>query len=433
MKRLPLVLLALVLTSACTVNIDTGSGSSTGEDSSTSASSAPSLDSSGEPGASISAGWAPAPGLTNIMNLDIPGQQSVMGMVVEGDLILASVLDTTNEEDTNMALVYSTDAGATWNDGGALILPESQYPRGLALTDKGLVMVGVTATPGSERTTYSAVLASAAAPNWQLTEVPAGEAFAGDVSLGGVQWIDGTIVVAGSVKKQVSKNDYDSVPVLWGTQDYGQNWVKSEVEVSGSTDTSVADFIIAPDGSWNLLGQAYQGGSANGARQFSVGWLRSVDGGDSFELMYPDALDADYDQGYDAAAFSADASAIVGWDERSEEGEDVSALWTDLAGDFTRVASDGLVPVEGEQPAGEFLSGAVFYKGDLLVWGSPTGDYPTDVIRFWKVTEQGLSPVFDLEGSGVYVSNAQVVGDGLLLGGMTLGTDRDPAVWYGTL
>ncbi len=247
------------------------------------------------------------------------------------------------------------------------------------------------------------------------------------VQLQDIVSVGGTWVIAGYVAgKPDDMGKQHPVGVLWRSSDRGRSWTRQVIAVAGVVDMVVKELVIAPDGSWNVIGQVSEGDLIT---QYDAMWLRSTDEGRSFTRMGVKGLTTDYDQGATRIVFSADGSAgMLGWTELSEDHGRVSALWLKVPGhDMSPVSAEAL-EIDGAGTTGEFVDGILWNQDQLVAWGSADGSYPMPDAQFWNLDGGQLMPTATLPGNGTAldVSRILAVGDSLLGFGFS-GQDIDQA------
>lgn len=436
LRTLALATTALLLASGCSASVTVGEDATEGP-----TSSAPTGSSAPAPALDGDEGAEPAqptlgPGFTMVSgDLGAPGTNGFSA--VAGDAaVVAATTYSYSEEDLDAGLATSTDGGMTWQLSGPLDLPDGQRFSDLMITDEGIVAVGSSRISRDNRSIDRALIAVAAAPDYQLEEVPTPEEFAGNVELAAV-FADGSDwVIIGTTAKRAGKDttETDEHPTVWRSPDQGATWTRTVVDVKGSSDTPLYGFTLGPDGSWNLYGQSH---SDRGDAQFDAAWLRSTDQGSTFQLMYPDQFRRDHDQGATALAFSpSGAVAVLGWDEIVENGDDISVLWAGPAGTAPSVIGDPAIPVQGGTPPDEFLTGVLWDNETLVTWGTSDGSYPASDVQFWSFDGTELIPSTTLPGDGSMVGLQRILTNGeiaLLFGSAGDGEQQNLAVWAGTL
>jgi hypothetical protein len=434
--RLVAAMFALLAT-GCSAGTPSGDGAPVGTAATPSGAATATALPSVEPDApipSLSASTAPGPADWTLVSdsLARPAAQVAFDAARDGQLVVASVLTEDSPEDYDAGVVYSQDGGRTWMWGGVLAAPGRTFPESIMLVSDGAVMVGSTQTGEAGSGDSSAFMARAVAPEFVPEAVALPEAFAGtSVHLQSIVSVDGEWVVAG----YVIEDSGDPQAALWRSSDEGATWNRQDVRVKGTTGVAVKQLAIAPDGSWNLIGQSTQGDIVD---QYDALWLTSSDHGRTFTRVSPAVFKGDFDQGAESISFSPDGKvAIVGWDEVTDEhGANVSALWISVPGHGVKRIGNPRVAVKGGTPPEEFLDGVV-WKGETAVgWGSTTGEYPMDEVQFWVLKDAELSPTTALSAGDRPLAVARILTapDGDLAFGLVGDLDvADVAVWSGTL
>lgn len=392
------------------------------------------------PSATASQAPSAAPGAFRLVSQDLvkEGPQTILDASSKGTAVVASVVSQTTDTDYDAGLVFSTDSGDTWRWGGIVAEPGVTFPDAIVATDKGAVMVGTTqASDAAGAVSSSAFIAVAGAPDYVPQQVQTPAEFEGqNVHLQDIATISGVLLVVGWEETTVEGADHAvRTAYMWRSSDAGATWQKSKITVPGSTDNSLEQIVFAPDGSWNLIGQAAYG---DGANQYDALWLKSTDAGATFALMNQDVLSAPLDQGATRITFASDGSAaILGWEEVADgEAARNSALWVSAADQkLTRIGTT-TVPVSGGSPPGEFINGIMWDALQLAAWGSATGAYPMDNVQFWGLNGPELTQSTMLSGDGtpLAVSKILVGTDSALAFGFR-GKDlasADVAIWKGS-
>ncbi len=366
------------------------------------------------------------------------GAQLVFDAAADGSTAVASVLSEVSADDYDAGIVYSQDAGATWAWGGLVADAGQTFPEGILLVADGAVIVGTNQVNKGGGLESRAFVAVAAAPGFEPKEVDLPEQFAGNgVHLQDIVAVDGEWVIAGYTQgKPDDKGRTRQTAVLWRSSDEGANWTKQVLKVPGGQDTVIKQLVIAPDGTWNAVGQVSSGDLIS---QYDPMWMTSTDGGKTFTLQGTDVLTGDFDQGANRIAINDDGSvAILGWDEvTDEEHSTVSAMWLAVPGhDLARLGDSG-VPVAGGTPQGQFLDGILWDEDTLVAWGSADGVYPMPDVQFWALSGGQLEPSATLPGNGTALAVSRILtgGDTVLAFGFT-GEDIDQAdvgIWRGSL
>jgi hypothetical protein len=365
-----------------------------------------------------------------------PGAQVILDASANGSSVVASVLSQTSETDYDAGLAFSTDAGSTWSYGGFVADTGLTFPEGIAATSNGAVMVGTNQVQGQSGATSRAFIAVAEAPKYTLVALPIPKEFQGEnVHLQDVGVIADVIIVVGW--EQGTPDASGNAPrtsYMWRSTDGAKTWTRAKIDIPGSTDNSLEQIAFAADGSWNLIGQAVFG---DGANQYDPVWLKSVDGGATFQLTNQDVFAAPLDQGATRIEFSGDGrAAILGWDEvKDGNASRASALWVSGPDQKLKRIGTTEVPVNGGTPPGEFINGILWDNIDLAAWGSATGSYPMDNVQFWGLTPDGLAQSTMLPGNGTPLAVSRILvgtGQSLMFGftGKDLAS-ADATVWKG--
>jgi hypothetical protein len=280
-------------------------------------------------------------------------------------------------------------------------------------------------------------MATAMAPDFVPIEVPLPKQFGGgSVHLQDVNIVNGEWIVAGY--EVVSKDAQDQGQpsgVLWRSVDEGRTWTRQTVSAKGLKSLAIKGMAIAPDGSWNVVGQ---GSTGDLVKQYDAVWLRSTDAGASFTSVSPKQLSGDFDQAANRITFSKGGSAaIVGWDEVTDEhGANVSALWISSPGHGVQRIGGPRIPVQPTTPLGEFLDGVVWQGETPIAWGSTTGEYPMADVQFWALKGAELVPTTTLPGNGTPLAIAQILpgqAEALALGFVGPEDQGEVTVWSGRL
>jgi len=432
---------AALLVTGCSASVSVGSPSS-----SESASAATSAPASPQPSVNPSAASSVAssaepnsgPFVLVSQGLEKEGAQVALDAAANDSVAVASVLSQTTADDYDAGIVYSGDGGQTWTWGGVVADAGKSYPEAIALVPAGAIMVGTNQVVAGDTVASRAFLAAASAPDYVPRAVDPPAEFSGDdVHLQDVVVVGDEWVVAGYEQgKADASGASKQTSVLWRSADQGATWSKQVIDVPGSSDNSIKQLVVAPDGSWNVVGQV---AFDKGSNQYDPMWLRSTDGGATFDLVGKQELAGPFDQGVTRIVFAADGSAaLLGWDEVTDEGgSTASALWTsdpDLA--VTRVGTTE-VPVLGGTPPGEFIDGILWDGATLAAWGSPTGDYPMDNVQFWGLLGGQLTQSSMLSGGGTPIAVGRI-----LIGGNTALAfgfsgaqlpEADVAIWRGAI
>ena len=427
----------------CSASVSVGSASSSGSASAAasapaSSSSAPEREPSTDTSLPASAEPNSGPFVLVSQGLEKEGAQAALDASANDSAAVASVLSETTADDYDAGIVYSGDGGATWTWGGVLADAGKSYPEAIALVPAGAIMVGTNQVVAGDAVASRAFLAAASAPDFVPRAVEPPEQFAGDdVHLQDVVVVGDEWVVAGYLQGEADASGVSKqTSVLWRSADQGATWTKQVIDVPGSSDNSIKQLVIAPDGSWNLVGQVVYDKQAN---QYDPLWLRSTDAGATFDVMSKQELAGPFDQGVTRIVFAADGSAaLLGWDEVTDEsGSTASALWT--SGPDMTVSRVGTteVPVVGGTPPGEFIDGILWDGPTLAAWGSPTGDYPMDNVQFWGLIGGQLTQSSMLSGGGTPIAVGRI-----LIGGNTALAfgfsgaqlpEADVAIWRGSI
>lgn len=444
MRRYALAAAAFVLLVGCSASVSVGTDAPSGEASAGSSASAPAPSGGATPGASASAGSeasaAPSvgPGFTLVsQNLAEPGRGGFSAVGGLDAVVAAATYTIVSDDDYDVGMVFSTDGGMTWTRGGVITQPALQILSSLMVTEKGVVMVGHSSVKKGDSFVNEALIVAAPAPDYVPEVVDNPPEFAGNVSLISV-FKDGTDwVIIGSTDKADRKNIEESndFPTVWRSADEGSTWSANVLSIPGSQDTPLSSFTLGPDGSWNLFGESYPG---SGDQQFNAAWLRSTDSGASFELMYPKAFAGIHDQGARRGVFSASgAIAIDGWDEVTDQGDEVSVAWAAGAGEQIQAIGSPELPVEGGTPPGDFVDGLLWDNETLVMWGSADGSYPMPDVQFWAFDGAQFVPTTTLPGDGELVAVSRILtsaGTALAFG--TTGPDKEQrnlGIWAGQL
>jgi len=422
----------VVLLAGCSSGAATSSSSSTGGAGSPTASGAASSAPSAAPSSA-----APAGGLTIVsQGLKKDGAQVILDASQADSSVFASVLSQTNADDYDAGLAVSTDGGATWRWGGFVPDKGKTFPEGVVATGDGAVMVGSTEVTSGSSVSSKAFLAVANAPDFAPQPLSPKEFEGDNIHLQDVAIISGTWIVVGWQQAQPdAKGQAPRTSFLWRSGDKGATWTRTKLEVPDSVDNSVEQIVEAPDGSWNIVGQAVFG---DGSNQYDPIWLKSTDAGNTFTLTNKDAFAAPLDQGATRIEFAGDGSAaVLGWDEVTDgNAARASALWVSGADQKLQRIGTTSVPVSGGTPPGEFIDGILWDNTTLAAWGSPTGSYPMDNVQFWGLTKDGLTQSTMLPGNGTPLAISRIIvgkTDTLAFGftGKDL-AGADAAVWKGT-
>jgi hypothetical protein len=438
LRTFALATTALLLASGCTASVTGETDSAEGQ-----ASSAPPGSAApAQPSAESSA--APAqptlgPGFTLVSgDLGGTGFNNVSAVGGAGDVVAAATYVNDGEQ-MDAGMVISTDGGMTWQLRGPVSLPDDQALRGLMLVDQGVVLVGSTTRTLDDGFSRDALIMVAPAPDYELEVIPTPQEFSGDVNLLGVVPDGDDWVILGTTRKgKADSKLITSVVTVWRSPDEGATWSRTAVEVDGSSDNPVSGFLLGTDGSWNLYGTSYpEFGGGNGLKQFDASWLRSTDSGATFELMYPRGFSGSLDQNADTMAMSASgAVAFTGWDEVTESGETIAALWAGPAGEPVSRIGDPRVPVQGGTPDGNFLNGVLWDDETLVAWGPSDGLGVSDDVQFWAFDGSQLVPTTALPGNGSQIMVKQSLSNGtlvLLFGSVGDGEQQNVGVWAGSL
>jgi hypothetical protein len=364
--------------------------------------------------------------------LSRPGAQTAFDAAADGATVVASVLTEDTPGNFDSGLVYSTDSGASWNWGGVVADAGSTFPEGVLLESEGAVIVGTNQVDGPNGTQSRAFMAVAKAPGFVPLEVDLPREFRGrGVQLQDIISVDGEWVVAGYIEGAPDEGGKTHPKgMLWRSSDRGSTWTRQRIEVPGVTDVVVKALVVAPDGSWNAVGQV---GSGDVFAQYDALWLTSTDGGQTFTRKGAKALSGDYDQGATRIEFSTDGSAaILGWTEVTEDHGSDSALWVEVPGHDLSQVGEGGVPVKGSNPSGQFVDGVLWSGSSLLAWGSADGSYPMPDAQFWSLTGGQLVPAATLPGNGKTLAVSRILTvKGLLLAFGLVGDleQADVGVW----
>jgi hypothetical protein len=372
------------------------------------------------------------------VGLERPGAQVVFDADQAGQTVVASVLSEVTPGDYDAGLVYSRDGGGSWKWGGIAAGSGRTFPEGVMLIDGGAVIVGATQSGDGAQMISRAFMARAVSPNYSLEELTLPAAFDGDgVHLQDVIDVDGEWVVAGYVAALVDPDKpRRPMAALWRSSDQGATWARQDIKMKGLQELSITQIAIAPDGSWNLVGQ---GGSGDIFAQYDAVWLSSTDRGATFTREAQKGLAGDFDQGASSISFADDGSAaITGWDEVNDEhGTAVSALWVSAPGHgVTRIGGPKIAIWDAETPPGQFLDGAVWHGNTPILWGSANGDYPAEKVQFWTIKGSKLQPTTSLSAAGTPLAVATILdgSTGALAFGLMGELDQaDVGVWRGTL
>jgi hypothetical protein len=432
MRRIAALSAAVLLVAACSSSTSTGNSAGT----------SPRASGSGAPAPSTStapSGSAAAAGTFTLVSRSLAkeGAQVVLDASAADTTVVGSVLSQTTADDYDAGLVFSTDNGATWAWGGIVSDPGRTFAEAIASTPSGAIMVGTNEVTTQTGVTSKAFIAAAAAPDYVLKQVTPSAEFDGpNVHLQDIATISGVWIVVGwGQDAPDASGNTPRTSYMWRTTDTGATWTRQRIDIPGSTDNSIEQIVFGPDGSWNLIGQAV---FDDGANQYDPIWLKSIDGGATFKLTNQDVLTAPFDQGATRIAFAGDGSAaILGWDEVSDGGSRVSALWASGADQKLTEIGTTSVPVNGGTPPGEFINGILWDGTQLAAWGTPTGAYPMDNVQFWAVTSTGLLQSSLLPGNGTPIAvSKMLVGTTSALAFGFAGQDlasADVAIWRGTL
>jgi hypothetical protein len=385
-----------------------------------------------------SASSTPRPGAFQLVSQGLAkdGAQVVLDASAADTTVVAAVLSQATAEDNDAGLVFSTDNGSTWKWGGVVADPGRTFPEAIASTPDGAIIVGTTETTTQNGVTSAAFIAAAGAPEYTLKQVQPTKEFDGpNVHLQDIATISGVWVVVGWEQSEPDANgNAPRTSYMWRSNDNGANWSRQQVDIPGSSDNSLEQIVFAPDGSWNLIGQAVFG---DGANQYDPVWLKSVDAGATFQLTAQEALSAPFDQGATRLSFAGDGSpAILGWDEVSDGAQRVSALWASGPDQKLQRIGSAAVPVSGGTPPGEFINGILWDGPRLAAWGSATGRYPMDNVQFWGLTTDGLTQSSLLPGDGTPLAVSKILmGQDSVLAFGFRGADlasADVAIWKGS-
>jgi hypothetical protein len=369
--------------------------------------------------------------------LERAGAQAVLDVAADGTTVVGSVLTEDSPGNFDAGVVFSSDSGATWKWGGVVADDGSTYPEAVLLDKQGIVIVGSNQVDSPNGVTSRAFMARALAPDFVPEAVQLPAEFDGTgVQLQDIVDIDGEWVVAGYIEGEPdAKGKAHPSSALWRSDDRGASWSKEVMDVPDGKDVVVKELVVAPDGSWNAIGQVSNGDVFS---QYDVMWLKSTDQGRTFKRMEDKALKADFDQGATRIVFSADGSAaILGWTEVSEDHGRDSALWLSVPGHGLSQIGTAGVPVEGSNPSGMFVDDLVWQDAALIAWGSIDGSYPMPDAQFWYLDRAKLVPVAVLPGNGTPLDVTRIlpVADSLLAVGFT-GADIDQAdvgIWKAPL
>ena len=439
--RAPLFLtVAAVLVAGCSASVSVG-------DADTAGGSPPAASSSSvPPGDAETAASEPAiaseppvqPGFALVSGgLAQPGFQNVLDAAALGTTVVATTFTRVTDDDVDAGVVYSVDGGGTWAWGGTVTLPGNQYTGSVMLVPQGAVIVGRTSRQVDERSIDEAFIAVAPSPTFVPQQVPLPAEFDGDVTLIGIEDVAGTWVIVGTedVPKKGAGAETDAKMRIWRSSDEGGSWARQDVVIDGTLDTSLSQFVIAPDGSWNVFGQS---GTESGDSQFEGMWVTSTDAGASWQRVDSEAFGGDWDQGAYRGVFAASgAVGIEGWDEVVETGDEVSVVWAAGSGEPVTRLGGGTVPVEGGTPPGAFVDGLLWDNETLVAWGSSDGEWPMADVQFWAFDGAQFVPTTTLPGNGQLISVRLFLRlpDAVLAVG-SVGPDaaeRDVAVWRGSL
>jgi hypothetical protein len=364
------------------------------------------------------------------------GAQVILDAAADSKVVVASVLSQTAPDDYDAGLAFSTDAGSTWKYGGFVADKGLTFPEGIAVTSNGAVMVGTNQVQSQSGVTSQAFIAVAAAPDYTLVALPTPKEFQGEnVHLQDVAVISDVIIVVGwEQSKPDAAGNAPRTSYMWRSTDGAKTWSRAQIAVPGSADNSLEQIAFAPDGSWNLIGQAVFG---DGKNQYDPIWLKSVDAGATFQLTNQDVFAAPLDQGATRIEFAGDGrAAILGWDEvKDGNASRASALWVSGPDQKLKRIGTTEVPVAGGTPPGEFINGILWDNISLAAWGSATGAYPMDNVQFWGLVNDQLTQSTMLPGNGTPMAISKILigkNDALAFGftGKDLAS-ADATVWKG--
>jgi hypothetical protein len=386
----------------------------------------PNASASPSPGAAGPGAWSQvSTGLTR------PGAQVTFDAARDGQTVVASVLTEDTPGDYDAGIVYSLDDGASWAWGGVVAGPGRTFPEGIMLDGSTAIIVGSTQDGEGDTANSTPFMARAEAPAFALTSVKLPKTFdVPGVRLHSIVSADGEWIVAG-YGIRVAGDKALPIGYLWRSSDQGATWSRSKVTVPGLRGIAVKQIAVAPDGSWNLIGD---GTSGDAITQFDAVWLRTVDQGRTFTQVSPKAFSAPFDQGASSISFSAEGkAAIVGTEEVTDEhGASVSALWLSVPGHGVKRMGSPRISVKDETPPGEFLDGVVWDGEEPVAWGSTSGDYPMDDVQLWNLESAKLVPSGQIPGDGTPLAVATMLpgaDDWLALGLVGDLDQADIGVW----
>jgi len=389
--------------------------------------------------ASGSAAASAAPGAMKLVSQSLAkdGAQVILDASASGTSVVASVLSQTTAEDYDAGLVFSTDAGTTWNWGGVVADAGKTFPEAIAATSNGAVMVGTNQVSTQTNVASQAFIALAAAPDYKPVALAIPKEFQGEnVHLQDVAVFSDVILVVGWEQGTPDANgNAPRTSYMWRSSDGAKTWSRAAIEIPGSSDNSLEQIAFGVDGSWNLIGQAVFG---DGTNQYDPVWLKSVDAGATFQLTNQDVFAAPLDQGATRIELAGDGSAaILGWDEvKDGNASRASALWVSGPNQKLKRIGTTEVPVSGGTPPGEFINGLLWDNTSLAAWGSATGTYPMDNVQFWGLTKDGLTQSTMLPGNGTPLAISRIlVGKGEALAFGFTGKDlagAEAAIWKGS-
>lgn len=442
MRVLVPAIVLLLATSACSAtpsSTESGAASPSGSSAASAAPTATALPSMvALPSAAASSVAGPGDWKLVSAGLERPGAQLSFDADVQGDTAVVSVLSEEIPGDYNAGLVYSTDGGSTWAWGGVVADAGRTFPEAVALVDGGAVIVGSTQTGDGAQLTSHAFMARAAAPSFAPEVVALPEAFDGDgvhlqdIVVAGKTWV----IVGYTAGLDATTGMRKPVGALWRSKDQGATWERQDLSIEHLRELTLTQMAIAPDGSWNIVGQ---GGTGDAIEQYDPVWLRSTDKGKTFTREGMQGFVGDFDQGADSISFAADGSAAInGWDEMNDEhGTVVSALWISVPSHgLDRVGGPQITMAEGATPPGDFVDGAVWNGTTPVVWGSATGAYPGKAVQFWTVKGSELQRTTEMTQDGQPLAVDQIIPESeraWAFGFVGPIESADVAVWQGSL
>lgn len=338
--------------------------------------------------------------------LAIKGNERILVADALGDVAAAAVQIERADGTYDVGLVVSRDQGSTWKWSGVVRAKYTQYVRSITVTEQGIVLVGDTSGFSNDQST--AFIAAAAAPDYALVEVAAPSIFSGNyVHLTDMVVIGKTWFILGQTGFNAKDGWIRDKAVLWTSSNQGDSWKGRYLDLPVSNDTWASQLVVAPDGSWNIVGQAHDPATGN----YDAAWWQSTDGGISWLRRGEGSMSAEATQSATRIIFSpSGAVAIWGWDEITSPGDEaVSVIWTGKANKSLERLGRYELPVSGGTPPGAFIDGVLFEGETLIAWGRPDGKYPSRSVQFYRYEGGTLNPSTSVDGEGNFVTVDSIV------------------------